>query len=446
MFKRIVKLYKTIVRFVTYDIWHLGSERLSARDAFLVRVLKVLIASIRSFWEDKISVRASALTLYTVLAIVPIVAIVFAVAKGFSIDGQLQQFLINNLSDHQDIVVWVMDFADNALRNARGGVLAGVGVVILLWSVVSMLSNVESSFNYIWNVTTPRSWTRRLSNYISMMIVVPIVLVIVSSMSVSFLFKMDALEEAYPFLETIGWFVRFLIKLIPYLLMGLMFVAVYMVLPNTKVRFKAALVGGLVAGAILVLAQSLYLYSQVQISKYSAIYGSLAAIPLFLLWAKTSWLIVLFGAELSFAFQNIDSYDHENTSNKMSINDKLLLSLLVTRMLAKNFEKGNPALTDEDISLKTGVPVRAIRMILRDLEAAGIVSEIMMKDDKEAAYQPAVDIHLLTIGYVQSRVQELENNPFVVPQDATGDRFVYILNKQKAVFEKSEINQLLIDL
>lgn len=446
MFNRIAKLYKVSVRFVTYDVWHLGSERLSRRDAFLVRVLKVLVASIRSFWEDNISIRASALTLYTVLAIVPIVAIVFAVAKGFSIDMQLQQFLTDSLSDHKDIVVWVMEFADNALQNARGGVLAGVGIVVLLWSVISMLSNVESSFNYIWNVTTPRSWTRRLSNYISMMIVVPIVLVVVSSMSVSFLFKMDALEKAYPFLETIGWFVRFLIKLIPYLLMGLMLVAVYMVLPNTKVKFKSALIAGLVAGAILVLAQSLYLYSQVRISKYSAIYGSLAAIPLFLLWAKTSWLIVLFGAELSFAFQNIDSYDHENTSNKMSINDRILLSLLVTRMLAKNFKEGNSALTDEDISLKTGVPVRAIRMILRDLEASGIISEIMMKDDKEAAYQPAVDIHLLTVGYVQSRVEKLESNPFVIPQDTTGDKFVYLLNKQREAFEESETNQLLIDL
>lgn len=446
MFKRIVSFYKTCVRFVTHDIWHLGSERLSGRDAFLVRVLKVLILSARSFWEDKISIRASALTLYTVLAIVPVVAIIFAVAKGFSIDLQLQQFLMDSLPDHKDIVVWVMEFADNALKNARGGVLAGVGVVILLWSVISMLSNVENSFNYIWNVTTPRSWARRLSNYISMMIVVPIVLVVVSSFSVTFLFEVDTLEEAYPFLSTIGWFFRFLIKLVPYFLMGLMLVVVYMVMPNTKVRFKAALIGGLVAGAILVLAQALYLYSQVRISKYSAIYGSLAAIPLFLLWAKTSWLIVLFGAEMSFAFQNIDSYDHENTSNRMSIGDRILLSLFVTRMLAKNFEEGKPPLTDEDISLKSGIPVRAVRMILRDLEAAGIVSEILLKNEKELAYQPAVDIHLLTVGYVQSRIEKLESNPFVIPQDTTGDRFVYILNKQREAFEKSKTNQLLIDL
>ncbi|MDR0659362.1 MAG: YihY/virulence factor BrkB family protein [Prevotellaceae bacterium] len=446
MFKRIVNLYKVSVRFITHDIWHLGSERLSGSDAFLVRVLKVLIVSIRSFWEDRISIRASALTLYTVLTIVPIVAIVFTVAKGFSIDSQLQYFLMENFSDHQDIVTWVMEFADNALKNARGGVLAGVGIVVLLWSVISMLSNVESSFNYIWNVTTPRSWVRRLSNYISMMIIVPIILVIVSSLSVSFMFKMDALEEAYPFLQTIGWFVRFLLKLLPYLLMGLMLVAVYMVMPNTKVRFKAALIGGLVAGAILVLAQTLYLYSQVRISKYSAIYGSLAAIPLFLLWAKTSWLIVLFGAELSFAFQNIDSYDHENSSNRMSISDRIILSLVITRMLANNFAQGNPALTDEDISLKSSIPVRAVRMILRDLVGVGIVSEVLITNDKDLAYQPAVDIHLLTVGYVQSRVEKLESNPFVVPQDTTGDRFVYILNKQRETFEKSDSNQLLIDL
>lgn len=446
MVKRIVNLYKVSVRFVMHDIWYLGRERLSGRDAFLVRILKVLIVSIRSFGEDKIAIRASGLTLYTMLALVPIVSIIFAVAKGFSIEGQLQQFLIQNFSDHQDIVVWLMDFAESALRNARGSVMAGVGVVVLLWSIISMLNNVENSFNYIWNVTTPRSWSRRLSNYISMMIVVPIVLVIVSSMSVSFLFKMDALEEAYPFLVTIGWVVRFLITLIPYLLMGLMLVTVYMVMPNTKVRFNAALVAGLVTGVVLILAQNLYLSSQVRISRYSAIYGSLAAIPLFLLWAKTSWLIVLFGAELSFAFQNIDSYDHENASNKMSISDKVLLSLFVTRMLAKNFKEGNLPLTDETISSRSGVPVRAVRMILRDLENVGIVSEILMRNDKEVAYQPAIDIYLLTVGYVQSRIEKLDSNPFVIPQDTTGDRFVYILNKQRAAFEKSEVNRLLIDL
>lgn len=446
MFKRIASFYKTSVRFVTHDVWHLGSERLSGRDAFLVRILKVIIVSVRSFWEDKISIRASALTLYSMLALIPVVAIIFAVAKGFNIDEQLHHFLMENLSDHKDIVVWALEYAESALNNAKGGVIAGVGVVMLLWSIISMLNNVENAFNHIWNVTTPRSFIRRLSNYFAMMIIVPIVLVVVGSLSVSFLFEMDALEKAYPFLVTIGWFVRFLIKLIPYVLMGLMLVAVYMVMPNTKVRFKAALVGGLVAGTILVLAQGFYLYSQVRISKFSAIYGSLAAIPLFLLWAKTSWLIVLFGSELSFAFQNIDSYDHENMSNKMSMFDRTLLALLITRMVANNFKQGEKAITDEGISLKSGIPVRAVRMILRDLETSGIVSEVMMKSDKDTAYQPAIDIHLLTIGYVQSRIEKLESNPNVIPQDATGDRFVYVLNKQRIAFENSESNQLLINL
>ncbi len=446
MFKKIKEFNKTATRFITHDIWHLGSEKLSRRDAFLVRTLKVIIICVRSFWEDKIAIRASALTLYTMMSIVPIAALIFAVAKGFNIDAQLQTVIMNSFPDQQEVAQWVMSFADSAIRNAKGGVIAGAGIVMLLWAVISMLNNVEKAFNHIWNVNKQRAMVRKFANYLSIMIIVPIFFVSASSISISLKYAVDSLAEASPFFSHLGGLVRFLLGLIPYVLIWLMFSMLYTVMPNTRVKFKYAFLAGVVAGTVFVLMQSLYVYSQVSISKYSAIYGSFAAIPLFILWAKFSWMIILFGAELSFAYQNVDSYQHEKDSDTMSMHQHKLLALVITRMLAKNFAEGEKAFTAEEISVKSEIPLRTVHTIVNSLVEAGVVSEIVGRNDKELAYQPAVDIHRITVSYVVSRIEVLNSKPNIVPPDVNSDRMTFVFDAEAVRFQTSPDNKLLIEL
>jgi membrane protein len=229
-------------------------------------------------------------------------------------------------------------------------------------------------------------------------------------------------------------------------LIWVLFTILFIVMPNTKVNFKAGLVGGVVAGTLYQIAQWAYISFQVGVAKYNAIYGSFAALPLFLMWLQISWWMVLFGAELSFANQNVDTYEYEPDCLNISPGFKKLLTLQVAHLLVKNFLNGAKPLTYSRISSRLDIPVRLVHNIIFDLVQAGLVSEIRTQADKEYAYQPARDIHHLTIKYILEALDQNGTDTIPVAKTEEYRALSDALKNFSDAMEKSPANKLLKDI
>lgn len=406
MISGIKSFIKGISDFLTTEIWRIRVDTIPKRKAFLVTNTRVIILALRGYKEDKCPQKASALTFYTLLSIVPIVAMIFAIAKGFGIEEMLEKQLIQNMEGQEEVMEQVMGFAHNMLENTKGGIIAGVGIVMLFWSVMKVLGNIENSFNDIWNIKRSRSFMRKFSDYLSIMLVAPIFMIASSSLTIFISSQVHSAVSEVEFLTYLGPFITFLLKLLPYLLIWLLLTFMYIMMPNTKVKFGAAFLAGVIAGTLFQGLQYAYINFQVVISNYNTIYGSFAALPLLLIWLQASWLVVLLGAEISFAKQNVRRYEFEADSANISTRYKRVLSVLIMHLLVKNFDQSKPGMTGPEISKKLEIPIRLVREIIFELIECGLVSEIITPTEKEHAYQPGRAIDKLTIASVN---QALDN-------------------------------------
>ncbi|MDR1197830.1 MAG: YihY family inner membrane protein [Prevotellaceae bacterium] len=445
IFAIISDFIKRCVKFVTRDIWYLTREKPSKSDSFLTRQLKIIIIAVRSFIEDKITVRASALTYYTLMSLIPIAALIFAMAKGFNYENELRIFLFENFSEQHDIVQWVLSFVDSTLKNTKNGLIAGIGIIMLLWACLKLLIHVEESFNHVWNVKNPRSWKSRITSYLAVFIIAPVFLMVSISVSLALNHDVGGITSSLPFLDSISPLLNILYECIPFVSVWILFALIYKFMPNTRVRFSHALLAGIIAGSLFQLTQDLYVYSQVSITKFSAIYGTFAAIPLFLMWAQLSWLIVLLGAELSFAYQNINNYESEKESEHTSFYQRKIFALLIARMIAVNFKNENAPLEISDISEKLGLPTRIIRTVVNNLVESGILSEVVSKTDREYGYQPAFDVNRMTIATVFAHLEKLNSSDFASDNDEYKN-VEELINTVWTDFESSPKNKLLTEL
>ncbi|MDR2814160.1 MAG: YihY/virulence factor BrkB family protein [Prevotellaceae bacterium] len=403
--KRFLEWYRQSVQFITYDIWHIDKTRVNARDFMFIKLLKVIFISVRGFFVDKISLRASALTFYTLIAVVPLLAMFIGIAKGFGLNDYFLNLLNAYFSGHSELLTFLFDFSEAMLSRSKSGIIAGVSVLFLLWAILNLLNNIETSFNYIWQVKRARPWGRKVADYFSVMLIAPILLIVSSSITVVMHARVISFATEigiYPYVAPI---VKLGFKSLSYVLIWLVFTFVYVAMPYTKVRVVPALIAGVIAGTLFHFVQNFYIYSQVMVSRYSAIYGSFAAIPLFLLWAQTSWLILLFGAEVSFAAQNVHHYEYGVTIKNLSIRERKLLSLLIVRCIVKNFAAGGTPMGSSEIAATLSISVRITRDLLFNLIRCGVVCETVTGDPKVNAYQPAMDIHAITVGCVLERIE-----------------------------------------
>lgn len=386
-----------IVHFLATDIWRLQLHAMPRPRSFVVKHLRILILTVRRFGEDKCQLRASALTFFTLLSIVPVLAVAFGVARGFHFDQLLEKQLLEQIPGQEESLRQVIRFARTLLDNTRGGVIAGIGVAMLFWSVLKVLGNIEQSFNDIWGVEQSRPLGRKFADYLSALLVCPLLLVIAGSATVFISSRVGGwLADAGPF-AIVGPIVSVVLKLLPFSVVWILFTFIYVFMPNTKVAFRSGVFSGIVAGTVYQTVQWVYVTFQVNVASYNAIYGTFAALPLFLIWLQVSWLIVLFGAEVCFAHQNVQTYEFEPDSRNLSQAFHSLISLYVTHFLVKRFAENAPALTDTHIAHSLKIPIRLVRQTLHGLVQAGILSEVKVSEYKAAAYQPARNIETLSI-------------------------------------------------
>lgn len=343
----------------------------------IVRFFRVIMTSVRRFIDDGCTLRASALTYYLMLSLVPILAAAIGVARGFNLDKTLESSLLERFPEQAEVLTMAMSFASSALERASGGVLAGWGVILLFWSVTSMLVGIENTFNKIWNVREGRSWMRRFSDYLAMIVVLPILFIVASSVSVM-----------YP------------TQLLPFFFTWLLFAVIYLFMPNTKVPFRAALVGGIVAGSAYQLLQWAYLSFQIIAASYGAVYGSFAALPLFLIWAQLSWTILLVGAELCYASQHVAVWEYIHDVDKVSHAFRRLVAVLTSQRIVSRFIAGKPAADAETLAADLELPLTLMRQTVQHLEQADILIAVAGTTRGRTCYQPRRDVKTLTVADV----------------------------------------------
>jgi membrane protein len=412
-------MFAKTFNYLRNEIWRIRIKEVPRGKSFLLRPLRILLLSLRGFDEDKCQLRASALTFYSLFSVVPVIALAFAIAKGFGLEKNLQLLLTHELETQQEVLQWVIQFADNLLANTKGGVIAGVGVLVLFWAIISLLNNIENAFNDIWYVKKGRGFGIRLSNYLSLMLICPVLLIMSSSLTVFITSQMTLITEKISLLGKVSPLIFFLLKLSPFFFLWVLFTLLYIAVPNTSVSFKGGIFAGIITGTIFQLVQKVYIYFQIGVAKYNAIYGSFAALPLFLAWLQLSWLIVLLGAEISFAVHNEEDYEFEPDAQKISYYYKKLLALRIVELCVKNFCQGEKPADIHVITHALGAPVRIVREILFDLIEARILSEVKQNDESKSYYQPAQDVANLTIKRVLDLLDRKGkgNLPFIKDQE-----------------------------
>jgi membrane protein len=406
------------VKFMTTDIWRVRLEDLPFGKSFLIKQLRIIILTLRGFDENKCFLRASSLTFYTLLSIVPVAAMLFGIAKGFGFEKMLRKELFERFAGEaqQEVLTKVIEFAESMLQATKGGLIAGIGLVILFWSVIKVLSYIETSLNDIWEIKENRTWGRKFSDYLAVMIISPLLIIVSSSATVFITSQITQLTNQIKLLGMISPLIFLSFKLIPYVLIWILFSVIYILMPNTKVTLKAGIAAGIIAGTIFQIVQWGYISFQVGAARYNAIYGSFAALPLFLMWVQISWWVVLFGAELSFASQNVGTYEYEPDSSKVSHAFKKLVTLQVAHLLIRNFSGCEPPLTDSQISMRLEMPIRLLHQILYDLVESGLFIETRTKDDNTFGYQPACDINKLTIKSILEAIERHGTDDIPVAQ------------------------------
>lgn len=440
------KSLSRLTNFIRVDIWRIRLDELSFKKSIFITPLRIVILAVRGFDQDKCLMRASALTFYTVLSIPSVVAMLFGIAKGFGFEKRLETMLLENFPGQEKFLATVISFSSSLLEQTRGGLIAGIGVGVLFWSVLKVLAHIENALNKIWEIKENRSWGRKISDYLSVMLVAPLLILMSGSITVFITTQITEMTKRVTFLDMLSPLIYFSFNLIPFVLIWVVFAIIYVLMPNTKVNLNAGMIAGIIAGSVYQIFQGVYINSQIGVARYNAIYGSFAALPLFLIWVQISWWIVLFGAELSYACQNARTYEYEPDSRRISPAFKKLLALQVSHTLIHNFKDGKAPLTDAQISERLHIPIRLLHQILYELCSAGLLIETRTSEEMQFGYQPARDINGLTIGSI---LEGLDHSGFDSIPVANTVEFEVLSNALKQfsqAMQNSPANKLLKDI
>ncbi len=389
----------------------MGGVWSDTRSLWRVNIVKTLNLSVKSFLNRDIQSQACAMTYRTTLALVPAIALIFAIGRGFGLQEVIKHELLTNFSSQQKLLTMVFDYADSYIsESTSGGLFVGIGIVLLLYTLISLLSSVESAFNGIWGVKNDRSIWRKTTDYLAIFFILPILMICASGLTV---FVTTVTERVIPF-TWVTPMVSFLLDVASLVLIWLFFTGVYMLIPNTKVKFKNAFIAGILAGTSYLILQWLFISGQVYVSKYNAIYGSVAFIPLLLIWLQFVWVITLAGAVVCYASQNIFRFSFSNEISRISFNYRTKIILAVLTIIVKRFESGKQPITDVEIASEYSLPSSMVSKSVNYLIEAGILMRVIIDPKTEVfGLAPAMDASKLTVGLMLNRLRNTGASNFI---------------------------------
>ncbi|MDE7160968.1 MAG: YihY/virulence factor BrkB family protein [Muribaculaceae bacterium] len=399
---RLTARFHKLYQYVTGGVWS------DPRHTVGVRMLKTANLAVSSFMDRGLQIKSMSLTYRTVLALVPAFALLFAIGRGFGFQNLLEQNLYTYFPSQSKVIGVTLSFVDSYLKEASQGVFVGIGLVVLLWTLISLLSSIEDAFNSIWDIRRDRSLYQKVTDYVAICLMIPILLVCSSGISI---FMSTALDNQLH-LKFLTPLINVILELLPLILVWLSFSLSFCLIPNTKVEFKyAAIAGGICAIAFQIL-QLLFVNGQIYVSKYNAIYGSFSFLPLLLVWLQLSWLILLSGCVLTYSLQNVFTYNFLGDISTVSDDYRRRLSILVMAILVERQIAGRPPLTASLLSSEYDIPIRIVNRLVAKLHAAGLVYYVVLEDEKTGVV-PAVECETLNVATVLHRLDAVGQSDFI---------------------------------
>lgn len=395
-----------IREFIQYDLWrqpHIAIH--TPKKRIWYRVLQTVIIVARGFKDKALNVRANSLSFTLLFAFIPMTALVFAIGRGFGFEETIREQLAISFLVEANVIPTIMELVERYLETARDGLFLGIGLIILLWSVYAFFNNLEQSFNTIWNVKQTRSFGRRLTNYIMVLLLVPILMVLTSGISIvlnsSTIFTPDVLR----------W--------LPWLVASAVFTWILIAIPNTKVTIGSAIIPGIFVGILFQVFQRLGVYLVVLFTRMSVVWGAFSAIPLVLIWLHITCWLLLIGAELAFAIQNNEMFAYERDINNMSRRYKDYVMLYLLSTIIKRFENGEAPETMQEMATNNQLPTRLVGQLLSRLEETGIVHRVQTEQETDSAFVPALDTKQITVEMVIGRISAQGTEEFLqhTPQE-----------------------------
>lgn len=437
--------FNRFLHFFNQTLWQTRRGERPAIQWSLIRLLRTLILAARGFVSHHGALRASSLTFYSLLSVVPVAAMAFGVAKGFGFEKTLQRELLENFAAQQEVVEQIIGFAQNLLDNTKGGMVAGIGIIVLFYTVVRVLGNIEDAFNSIWGVRS-RPPLRKLSDYLTIMLICPILMIMSGSATVYITSQVSAISNRYELLQMVGPVILLGLQLIPYILIWLLFTLIYMIMPNTRVRVSSALFAGVLAGTTFQIVQAAYIHFQIFVAKYNAIYGSFAALPLFLMWLQVSWFIVLIGAELSHAFQNSNYAVHTEGGRKMSVSQTQFLAMAVCHHVVRLFAQNRPAQNTKEIADELSLSPLLVGHLSELLVQGNILIWVDTNSNNGRALQPARDIGDLKVSAVIAALEDVGGSEHPMVQLSKDGVFYNLFSALRSEMDRSDANRLVKDI
>ena len=406
--------------FVNYGVW----ERTD--DKWYIRPTKIVSLSVRSFFDRDLQTQAYSLTYSTLLAIVPVLAMIFAVARGFGFQNILKTQFFHYFPAQKEALEQAFGFVDNYLNQSSEGVFVGVGIVVLLWTLISLIWNVEDAFNLIWRVKDGRSIWRKITDYTTIFMILPLLMICASGINI---LMSSTLMEKLPF-HFLSPLMSGLLDALSLALTWLFFVGAYVLIPNTRVPIKNAMGAGVLAAIGFMILQWLFVTGTVYVSRYNAIYGSFAFLPLLLVWLQFVWLIVLSGAVVCYSSQSLGMFSFLGKISHISIGYRLKVRLAVMAAIALRFEKEEKPASVLDISNDWGIPMALVDNSVNTLHELSLISRVVIDDkSNKVGYAPAVNPDILTVGLILRKIADTGQSGFIPEFDKKFNSLVRMVDK-----------------
>ncbi|MDE6369370.1 MAG: YihY/virulence factor BrkB family protein [Muribaculaceae bacterium] len=427
------------------NLWQYGSTDVwnDRKNTFKVKVLKTINLSVRSFLSADIQSQACAMTYRTVLAIVPALAMLFALGRGFGLQTLIESELYSIFHAQREAISRMLAFVDSYLNQASEGIFVGIGILFLLWTLISLVSSVEDSFNAVWGVKEGRSMWRKITDYTAMLLILPVLMICAGGLNMLLSSTIDSIFH-FKFLTPL---VTVFLEAGSWVFTWLFFTAVYMLIPNVKVKFANAFIAGVLAGTGFLALQWIFVTGQMYVAKYNAIYGSVSFIPLMLIWLQLVWVITLSGAVLCYASQNIFEFDFKEDVDRISLRYREKVIMAVAVVIVRRFADSQPPITVRDIIVEYHLPSRLVNSAIDALVASGIVSRVVINGQKEVyGYQPAIEVSKITVSEVRDRLEASGRHGFIPQFDTMFPGVVQIYDKITACLDQYAGNVRLVDL
>lgn len=387
--------------FVQYDLWrHPHVKTQDPKKRLWYRVLQTVILVARGFKNQALVVRANSLSFALLFAFIPMLALIYAIARGFGFEEMVSEQLAGSFLAEANVAPVLLEWVERYLETARGGLFVGIGLVVLIWAVYAFFNMLENSFNSIWNVKKTRSFARRMTNYVMTLLLVPILVVVTSGISI-FLNSTEILASVLSAIEPLR---KFMLRFIPFVATSAVFTWIFTAIPSTQVKFSSAIIPGVLMGFLYQVVQALSMFLVVLFTRMSIVYGAFSAIPLVLIWLHITCWLLLIGAELAFAIQNNELFAYERDLETISRRYKDYVMLYLLSVIIRRFEQGEQPETAHEMATANQLPIRLVQQLLSRLEETNIVRRVLSEQEEDPAFVPAMDTHQITVEKVLGRV------------------------------------------